>query len=81
MIGVDRSEFGDDFPGDGLFIQSDISRAEDMQSIFDKAHGFTESLEALVHGRQRDPGQVIENLKEDLVRGRVAVGRRQKAVH
>ena len=49
VIGVDRAIFGDDFPQDGLFIQSDISRAEDMQSIFDKAHGFTESLEALVN--------------------------------
>ena len=49
VIGVDRSEFGDNFPQDGLFIQSDISRAEDMQSIFDQAHAFTESLEALVN--------------------------------
>jgi glucose 1-dehydrogenase len=49
VIGVDRAKFGSDFPQDGLFIQSDISRAEDMQSIFDKAHGFTESLEALVN--------------------------------
>ena len=49
VIGVDRSDFGDNFPQDGLFIQSDISRAEDMQSIFDKTHSFTESLEALVN--------------------------------
>ncbi|HET9906445.1 MAG TPA: SDR family oxidoreductase [Anaerolineales bacterium] len=49
VIGVDRSEFGDNFPQDGLFIQSDISRAEDMQSIFDQAHAFSESLEALVN--------------------------------
>lgn len=49
VIGVDRAEFGNDFPSNGLFIQSDISRAEDMQSIFEKAHAFTESLEALVN--------------------------------
>lgn len=49
VIGVDRSEFGDNFPQDGLFIQSDISRAEDMQSIFDQAYAFTRSLEALVN--------------------------------
>lgn len=49
VIGVDRSDFGDTFPQDGLFIQADISRAEDMQSIFDQAHAFTESLEALVN--------------------------------
>jgi len=49
VIGVDRSEFGADFPERGLFIQSDISRAEDMEAIFEKAHQFTESLEALVN--------------------------------
>jgi NAD(P)-dependent dehydrogenase (short-subunit alcohol dehydrogenase family) len=49
VIGVDRSDFGDAFPKDGLFIQSDISRAEDMQTIFEKTHAFTESLEALVN--------------------------------
>ncbi|HRQ31766.1 MAG TPA: SDR family oxidoreductase [Anaerolineales bacterium] len=49
IIGVDRSEFGDGFPNNGLFIQSDISRAEDMQAIFEKAHQFTESLDALVN--------------------------------
>jgi NAD(P)-dependent dehydrogenase (short-subunit alcohol dehydrogenase family) len=49
VIGVDRAEFGSEFPLNGLFIQSDISRAEDVQSIFEKAHAFTESLEALVN--------------------------------
>lgn len=49
VIGVDRSEFGNDFPKNGLFIRSDISRAEDMQAIFEKAHQFTESLDALVN--------------------------------
>lgn len=49
VIGVDRSEFGDGFPNNGLFIRSDISRAEDMQAIFEKAHQFTESLDALVN--------------------------------
>ena len=49
VIGVDRSEFGNDFPKNGLFIQSDISRAEDMEAIFEKAHQFTETLDALVN--------------------------------
>lgn len=49
VIGVDRSEFGNDFPKNGLFIRSDISRAEDMQAIFEKAHQFTESLDVLVN--------------------------------
>jgi glucose 1-dehydrogenase len=49
VIGVDRSKFGADFPESGLFIQSDISRAEEMEAIFEKTHQFTESLDALVN--------------------------------
>ncbi len=49
VIGVDRNIFGDDFPQNGLFIQSDISRPEDMQAIFEKANAFTDSLDALVN--------------------------------
>lgn len=49
VIGVDRNEFGSDFPEAGLFIQSDISRAEDMESIFENAKGYTDSLDALVN--------------------------------
>ncbi len=49
VIGVDRASFGDGFPQNGLFIQSDISRPEDMHAIFEKAHAFTDSLHALVN--------------------------------
>jgi NAD(P)-dependent dehydrogenase (short-subunit alcohol dehydrogenase family) len=49
VIGVDKSNYGNDFPSSGLFIQSDISRLEDMQSIFEKVRGFTDSLSALVN--------------------------------
>lgn len=49
VIGVDRNEFGKDFPKNGLFIQSDIARPEDIESIFEKAKGFTTSLDALVN--------------------------------
>ena len=49
VIGVDRNEFGNDFPKNGLFIQSDISRPEDIESIFEKAKAFTNSLDALVN--------------------------------
>lgn len=49
VIGVDRADFGGGFPQTGLFIQSDISRPEDMQAIFEKAHAFTDSLDALVN--------------------------------
>jgi NAD(P)-dependent dehydrogenase (short-subunit alcohol dehydrogenase family) len=46
---VDRSEFGGDFPKNGLFIRSDIARPEDMQAIFEQAHAVTESLNALIN--------------------------------
>lgn len=49
VIGVDRAGFGDDFPKNGLFIQSDISRPEDMETIFQKTQAFTDSLDALVN--------------------------------
>lgn len=49
VIGVDRSEFGEGFPKNGLFIRSDISRAEDMEAIFKQAQKFTDSLDALVN--------------------------------
>jgi NAD(P)-dependent dehydrogenase (short-subunit alcohol dehydrogenase family) len=57
VIGVDRAPFdqaqgkplGEGFPKSGLFIQSDISHPEDMHAIFEKAHAFTDSLDALVN--------------------------------
>lgn len=49
VIGVDRAEFGNDFPKNGLFIQADISHPEEMRAIFEKAHAFTDSLDALVN--------------------------------
>ncbi|HRQ22422.1 MAG TPA: SDR family oxidoreductase [Anaerolineales bacterium] len=49
VIGVDRNPFGDDFPQNGLFIQSDISRPEDIESIFEQANAFTEALDAVVN--------------------------------
>lgn len=49
VIGVDRADFGPGFPQNGLFIRSDISRPEEMQVIFEKAHAFTDTLDALVN--------------------------------
>lgn len=49
VIGVDRNLFGDDFPQNGLFIHSDISRPEDMESIFKQAESFTDTLDAVVN--------------------------------
>ena len=49
VIGVDRNDFGEDFPQNGLFIQADIARPEEMHTIFEKTHAFTDSLNALVN--------------------------------
>ncbi|MDD2921011.1 MAG: SDR family oxidoreductase [Anaerolineales bacterium] len=49
VIGVDRADYGGGFPARGLFIRADISHPEEMQSIFEKARDFTDSLEALVN--------------------------------
>jgi NAD(P)-dependent dehydrogenase (short-subunit alcohol dehydrogenase family) len=49
VIGVDRAEFGEPFVKGGLYIQSDISIGENLESIFTQAQAFTGSLEALVN--------------------------------
>ena len=49
VIGVDRAEFGPDFPASGLFIQSDISVGENLEAIFGQARAFTDRLQALVN--------------------------------
>jgi NAD(P)-dependent dehydrogenase (short-subunit alcohol dehydrogenase family) len=55
VIGVDRQPFdfaqgeAEKFPQNGLFIQADIARPEEMQAIFEKAHAFTDTLDALVN--------------------------------
>jgi len=49
VIGVDRAEFGEPFPQDGLFIQSDISVGENMETIFQQVHANTDRLHALVN--------------------------------
>ena len=54
VLGVDRAPFdntqgGPAFPDNGLFIQADISRGEELETIFAKAQEFTDSLDALVN--------------------------------
>ena len=49
VIGVDRNEFGKGFPKSGLFVRADISHPEDMHAIFERAHTFTDTLNALVN--------------------------------
>lgn len=49
VIGVDRSPFGDNFPTDGLFIQTEVSHPELMEAIFHQIQTFTPTLDALVN--------------------------------
>jgi glucose 1-dehydrogenase len=53
VIGVDRKLFAqselEEFPQNGLFIQADIARPEEVHTIFEKAQAFTDSLNALVN--------------------------------
>jgi len=49
VIGVDRAGFGDGFPETGVFIQADISHADEIDTIFQQAKSFTTSLHALVN--------------------------------
>jgi glucose 1-dehydrogenase len=49
VIGVDRAPFGEPFPTDGVYIQSDISIEGNLETIFSQAHSYTGALNALVN--------------------------------
>ncbi|WP_236691513.1 SDR family NAD(P)-dependent oxidoreductase [Ornatilinea apprima] len=49
VIGVDRNAFGEGFPTDGLFIQSDISDPANIEAIFSQAQAFSPVLHAVVN--------------------------------
>lgn len=49
VIGVDRAPFQEEFPSGGLFIQSDISISENLESIFNQAYAYTGRLDALIN--------------------------------
>jgi glucose 1-dehydrogenase len=49
VIGVDRSDFGDDFPQNGRFIKSDISHPDSVEQIFQQAQDFHSTLDALIN--------------------------------
>ena len=49
VIGVDRAPYGEEFPDNGLFIQSDITRSEELEAIFAKTQEFNDSLDALIN--------------------------------
>lgn len=49
IIGVDRHEFGDNFPQDGLFLLSDISEPKDIEFIYAKTQKYSEWLDAVIN--------------------------------
>lgn len=49
VIGIDRAEFGADFPEDGQFIQADISEPSFLEAIFEKIREFTDSIDVLIN--------------------------------
>jgi glucose 1-dehydrogenase len=49
VVGVDRCPFGEQFPASGLFIQTEISHPESMESIFQQLLAFTPTLNSLVN--------------------------------
>lgn len=49
VIGIDKNDFGEGFPKNGLFIKADISRSDEFPSIYQKVHAFTHVLHALVN--------------------------------
>lgn len=49
VVGVDRKEFGEDFPQTGLFIRADITDPDQLESIFERVKGFSSRLDAVVN--------------------------------
>src|SRR4030042_2735346 len=49
VIGVYRQYFGEDFPKDGLFIQSDISEPGDIDFVFSQIKDYSSVLDAIVN--------------------------------
>jgi NAD(P)-dependent dehydrogenase (short-subunit alcohol dehydrogenase family) len=49
VIGVDRADFGNDFPSSGLFIQADIADPVQLEAIYNQVSRFTDTLDAVVN--------------------------------
>jgi len=49
VIGVDRRELEEPMPGNGLFIQTDISHEENIRSVYEQARAFSPVLDAVVN--------------------------------
>jgi NAD(P)-dependent dehydrogenase (short-subunit alcohol dehydrogenase family) len=49
VIGVDRAPRYEGFPEDGIYIQADISKPEEIEAIYDRVSATTDSLDAVVN--------------------------------
>jgi glucose 1-dehydrogenase len=49
VIGVDKRQIDDPFPGNGVLIHSDISHEENIQSVYEQARAFSPVLDAVVN--------------------------------
>ena len=64
VIGVYRNEFGQSVPGNGLFIQADISDPTQLEEIYSSVRNFTVSLDAVINNAAL---QVVKPLLETTV--------------
>lgn len=49
VVGVDRQDFGEGFPQDGLFIEADISNPDHITQIFNQTTAFSQVLDIVVN--------------------------------
>ncbi len=49
VIGVDRAEFGDGFPGDGLFVRADNSDEVQLLEVYRQVQAFSPTLDVVVN--------------------------------
>ncbi len=64
VIGVDRSDFGETFPNNGLFIKADISDPSMLEQIYQAVRNFTDSLDAVINNAAL---QIVKPLLETTV--------------
>ena len=49
VIGVDRAEFGETFPSDGLFVRADNSDEKQLEGVYQQARSFSPTLDVVVN--------------------------------
>ncbi|HEX9019502.1 MAG TPA: SDR family oxidoreductase [Anaerolineaceae bacterium] len=49
VIGIDRRAIDEPIPGNGLFIQSDISLEENIRDVYERAKAFSPVLDAVIN--------------------------------